>query len=194
MQGKLIIFSAPSGSGKTTIVRHLIRHDPRLSFSVSATTRKKRPDETEGKDYYFMSPDEFNRRVANDEFVEYEEVYEGIFYGTLKAEIDRIWATGRHVVFDVDVKGGLHLKEIFKELALGIFIRLPSIDTLIERLTRRSTESGTHLQERLNKAVDELQYASHFDKIIVNDVLEDTLAATANIIDEFIAAESIRNN
>lgn len=186
MQGKLIIFSAPSGSGKTTIVRHLIQHDPRLSFSISATTRKKRPDETEGKDYYFMSPEEFGNRVANHEFVEYEEVYEGIYYGTLKTEIDRIWSSGRHVVFDVDVKGGLHLKEIFGDRALGIFIMLPAMETLMERLTRRSTESGAHLQERINKAVDELQYQDLFDEIIVNDKLEDTLKTTAGIIDQFL--------
>lgn len=171
--GKLIIFSAPSGSGKTTIVHHLLsKPELKLAFSVSATSRSMRPNEVDGKDYYFLSADEFRSRIAADDFLEWEEVYENQFYGTLRSEIDRIHAEGKHVVFDVDVVGGLNIKKQFGDDALAIFVQPPSLEELERRLRSRSTESEESLSKRVGKAADELEYANKFDVILVNDELE----------------------
>ena len=153
MEGKAIIFSAPSGSGKTTIVRHLLEKNPDLGFSISASTRDKRGrTEAHGKDYYFLTPEEFKKKIDNKEFVEWEEVYEGNFYGTLKSEVDRIWKNGKNVIFDVDVKGGINLKNYFGDKALAIFVKVPSMEVLKERLHDRGTESEESLSRRLFKA------------------------------------------
>src|ERR1700756_5815036 len=157
-EGKLIIFSAPSGAGKTTIVQNLLTKIPELEFSISATTRKPRGDEKEGKDYYFISKEEFLHRIAKKHFVEFEEVYSGTFYGTLRTEIERIWAKGSAVIFDIDVEGGLHLKRKYDGQALAIFVQPPSLQVLIERLTGRGTDNDERLKERFIKAEKELDY------------------------------------
>ena len=167
--GKCIIVSAPSGAGKTTIVRHLLAQEPGLAFSVSATSRARRSYEVDGKDYHFISAEEFQRRIEADEFVEWEEVYPGQFYGTLKHELHRIWKEGRHPIFDVDVVGGLDLKEIFGPNALAVFIAPPSIAALEERLRQRGTETPASLAKRVAKAAHELTYAPRFDAEIIND-------------------------
>ncbi len=171
MEGKLFIFSAPSGSGKTTIVQNLLEKELNLEFSISATNRPKRENETYGKDYYFLTTDEFKKSIENNEFVEWEEVYANRFYGTLKNELERIWAKGKHVVFDVDVIGGINIKKQYPEKALSIFIKPPSIEDLKKRLKSRSTDSKKDIKTRINKANEELSYADKFDKIIVNDIL-----------------------
>jgi len=184
--GKLIIFSAPSGAGKTTIVHHLLRKFPELSFSISATTRQKRGEEVHGQDYYFISKEEFLHKIAQKEFVEFEEVYTGTFYGTLRSEIDRIWAQGKHVIFDIDVIGGLHLKRKFGEQALAVFVQPPSLEVLIERLTGRGTDSLEKLAERFKKADKELQYADQFDVILKNYDLTVACAEAEAMIEEFV--------
>jgi guanylate kinase len=189
-EGKVIIFSAPSGAGKTTIVRHLVQHNQCLQFSISATTRGKRPGETDGKDYYFLSKETFLERIARNEFVEYEEVYQGLFYGTLKSEVNRIWENGNHVIADVDVKGGLKLKEIFGKKALAIFIKPPNLLTLEQRLTRRKTESAEKLAERIQKAAYEMGYEKYFDVTIVNDQLEQALVTAQQTLDQFLSAKA----
>ena len=171
-QGKLIIFSAPSGAGKTTIVHHLLGKIPQLAFSVSATTRAKRGSEVDGKDYYFISKEEFLHRIAKKEFVEFEEVYTDNFYGTLRSEIERLWKEGKHVIFDIDVEGGLHLKKKFEEHALAVFVQPPSLEVLVKRLTSRATDSADKLAERIKKAEIELRYADKFDTILHNNDLE----------------------
>ncbi|PST84914.1 guanylate kinase [Pedobacter yulinensis] len=181
IQGKLIIFSAPSGAGKTTIVHHLLRKFPEISFSISATTRERRGTEEHQKDYYFISKEEFLHRVAHQEFVEFEEVYNGTFYGTLRSEIERIWADGRHVIFDIDVEGGLRLKRKYDDDALAIFVQPPSLEVLKERLSGRGTDSPEKLQERFAKAEKELQYADKFDVILKNADL-DTACAEAELL------------
>ncbi len=171
--GKLIVFSAPSGSGKTTIVKELLKEkDFRLEFSVSATSRKKRPEETEGKDYYFLSVDEFKKKVRNNEFAEWEEVYKNQFYGTLKSEIERIRNKGKNVIFDIDVAGGISVKNLYGDNCLTIFIKPPSIAELEKRLRHRKTETEESLKKRLAKAEKELSFADKFDTVIINDVLE----------------------
>lgn len=182
-QGKAIIFSAPSGAGKTTIVRHLLGiSDLKLSFSVSATTRTKRPYEVDGKDYFFISTEEFIVKKNADEFVEWEEVYTNQFYGTLKSEIEKIWAEGRHVIFDLDVLGGLNLKKIFGDRALAVFVKPPSIESLRFRLRNRSTETAEKIAMRIAKAQHELSFESQFDAVIVNDILEEAfLQAETNV-------------
>src|SRR5579872_5030602 len=171
-EGKLIIFSAPSGAGKTTIVHHLLKKIPELEFSVSATTRKPRGDEKQGKDYYFISKEEFLHRIAKKQFVEFEEVYTGTFYGTLRTEIERIWSEGKTVIFDIDVEGGLHLKRKYDGQALAIFVQPPSLAVLIERLTGRGTDNKEKLNERFAKAEKELNYAPEFDIILKNHDLQ----------------------
>ena len=171
-KGKAIIFSAPSGAGKTTIVRYLLEKELPLLFSISACSRNRRPNEIDGKDYYFLNIDDFKAKVARNAFVEWEEVYENNFYGTLKSEIDRIWSNHQHVVFDVDVIGGLNLKKHFGERALAIFIEPPSLDVLFKRLKNRATETEKSLNKRIEKATHEMKFSSSFDLIIINDRLE----------------------
>ncbi|GAL66482.1 guanylate kinase [Jejuia pallidilutea] len=186
-QGKLIVFSAPSGSGKTTIVRHLLGiEDLNLEFSISATSRDKRGTEVNGKDYYFMSAKDFKNKIKNDEFLEWEEVYRDNFYGTLKAEVERIWALGKNVIFDIDVSGGLRIKRKFPEETLAIFVKPPSIDELKIRLKKRKTESDDKINMRVAKASAELATAPLFDTIIVNDNLDKALLEAKNIVSKFI--------
>lgn len=183
---KAIIFSAPSGSGKTTVVNHLLSIMPELGFSVSATTRKPRENEMDGREYYFLDPEDFRQKLANDEFLESEEVYNGIFYGTLHSEVERLWSLGKTVIFDVDVAGGLRIKKKFGDNALAIFLRPPSIDILMDRLRKRSTEVEHQLQMRIDKAHYELQFESQYDLVLINDKLEDTLAKAELIVRNFI--------
>lgn len=186
MSGKAIIFCAPSGSGKTTLVKYLLNTNPDLGFSISASTRDKRGrTEENGKDYYFLSKEEFRQRIEKDEFIEWEEVYEGNFYGTLKSEIERIWASGKNVIFDVDVKGGLNLKKYFGDKALAVFVKVPSLETLKERLKDRGTESDESLSRRLYKATFEMGFQDKFDAILVNEVLEKSCQEAQKLYDEF---------
>lgn len=186
MSGKLIIFSGPSGSGKTTIVHHLLNIQPNLKFSISATSRPKRLHEVEGKDYYFLSKEAFIEKIKNNEFIEWEEVYEGFYYGTLRSDVERIWNTGKHVVFDVDVKGGLKLKKIYTKKALAIFVKPPSVDELKKRLNKRSTESAESLAFRIQRANEELSYANQFDIIITNNTLNDAQEEALKIVTQFL--------
>ena len=185
--GKLIIFSAPSGSGKTTIVRHLLKTFPeQLEFSISATSRPKRGVEENGKDYYYLSVDEFKEKIEHKEFLEWEEVYAGTHYGTLKSEVTRIWSKGKHVIFDIDVEGGLNLKKQFGEKALAVFVMSPSIKILEERLNSRSTDSPESIARRVEKAEKEIKTADLFDVFILNEVLEDALLKAEKLITEFL--------
>jgi len=189
VKGKLIIFSAPSGSGKTTIVRHLLKKFPGiLAFSVSASTRERRDHEIDGKDYYFLAKKDFRERIANNEFAEWEEVYAGNYYGTFKTEIERLWAEGKQVLFDVDVKGGLKLKEIYREKALAIFVKVSSEKEIIRRLSERGTETEKSLETRLGKVRYELSFEDKFDITLVNDDLDETLTKAEEIVMEFIAS------
>jgi len=187
MSGKLLIFSAPSGAGKTTIVKHLLsEHGDKLAFSISATTRELRGDEVNGKDYYFVSKEDFLHKVAKHEFIEFEEVYSGTFYGTLRSELERIWAQGKHVVFDIDVVGGLRLKSKFPEEALAIFVNPPSLEVLKERLSGRGTDSDEKLKERFAKAELELSYANKFDIVLNNFELETAKGEAETLVLDFI--------
>lgn len=188
VSGKLIIFSAPSGAGKTTIVQHLLKTFPQLEFSVSATSRAARGEEQNGVDYYFLSPDEFRERISKNEFVEWEEVYAGQFYGTLRSEVERIWRKGHHVIFDVDVKGGLNLKKQFGDKALSIFVMPPSVEALEQRLRSRGTESDEKIRMRMSKAKHELEFATQFDKLILNDKLERALKIGEQLTGDFLKA------
>lgn len=186
MGGKAIIFSAPSGSGKTTIVRHLLKTNSDLGFSISASTRDKRGrTEADGKDYYFLTPEAFKKKIDNNEFIEWEEVYEGNFYGTLKSEIQRIWDQGKNVIFDVDVKGGLNLKKYFGDKALAVFVKVPTLDILKERLNDRGTDTDESISRRLFKANFEMSFQDQFDKVLVNENLETSLAEAQRLYDEF---------
>lgn len=186
-QGKLIVFSAPSGSGKTTIVRHLLGIEAlNLEFSISATSREKRGTEIDGKDYYFLSLQEFKNNIKNDAFLEWEEVYRDNFYGTLKTEVERIWAMGKNVIFDIDVSGGLRIKRKFPEQTLAIFVKPPSIDELKIRLKNRKTESEEKISMRVAKASAELATAPLFDVIVVNDDLEKALVEAEKLVNDFI--------
>ncbi len=190
MEGKLIIISAPSGSGKTTIVKNLLTKNLGLEFSISATTRPKRDQEVEGKDYYFLSSDEFRKRIDNDDFIEWEEVYKGYMYGTLKTEIDNIWSRGNHVLFEVDVKGGLRLKNIFGKKSLAIFIMPPSIEELKNRLMSRGTDKPAEMEMRVSKAELEIEFADKFDRIIVNEQLGKAIEETVRTITSFLNKKS----
>ena len=185
--GKLIIFSAPSGSGKTTLVHYLLQHpDLNLAFSVSATSRDKRHSETDGKDYYFISPATFKQKIKDGEFVEWEEVYKDNFYGTLKSEVARLLNEGKNVVFDIDVKGGLNIKKQYPDNSLAIFVQPPSVSELKKRLQSRQTETSEKIQMRIEKADEEMQYANDFDVIIINDDLEKAKNEAYNIVKSFI--------
>lgn len=184
--GKLVIFSAPSGSGKTTIVRELLKRFPQFEFSISATSRQPRGQERDGVDYYYLSNDEFRARVEHDEFVEWEEVYAGTCYGTLKSEMERIWAKGNIIVFDVDVMGGINLKSLFGDDACSIFIMPPSVEELERRLRGRGTDSEEVIQKRINKAEFELSKADQFDFTVVNDVLDVAVDEATDIITNFL--------
>lgn len=184
---KAIIFCAPSGSGKTTIVKHLLSVDLRLAFSVSACTRAQRANEVHGKDYYFLSQEVFHQKIQAGEFLEYEEVYGGNYYGTLKSEIDRIWAEGKAVVFDVDVEGGLNIKQYFGEQALAVFVKPPSVEELEQRLRYRSTETEETLRMRVSKAVHELQYESKFEHVLTNSDLNKALLEAEVLVNQFLA-------
>ncbi|PKQ68092.1 guanylate kinase [Labilibaculum manganireducens] len=187
MSGKLFIFSAPSGSGKTTIVQHLLKQNFKLEFSISATSRAKRANEIDGKDYHFLSVEEFKTRIENDEFLEWEEVYEGCFYGTLKSEVDKIRKKGKNVIFDVDVVGGTNIKKFYKQEALAIFIQPPSITELENRLRNRNTDSDEVIAKRVEKFKFELAFSDQFDKIIVNDKLEDAFAEAETALHDFLS-------
>lgn len=183
---KVIIFSAPSGSGKTTVVNHLLKVIPELGFSISATTRKPRINEENGREYYFLEENDFNDKVSQNEFLEHEEVYKGIQYGTLKSEVERLWSLGKTVVFDVDVLGGMNIKRQYGESALSVFLRPPSIDILMERLRKRSTEVEHQLQMRIEKAQEELKYENKYDVVIINDQLNDALIEAESVVKNFI--------
>ncbi|MDE5574747.1 MAG: guanylate kinase [Bacteroidales bacterium] len=184
--GKLIIFSAPSGSGKTTIVHRLLDRFPQLKFSVSATSRAMRPGEQNGKDYHFLSVDEFKQYRDQDRFLEWEEVYPNQFYGTLMSEVEKIWNAGGHVVFDVDVKGGLNIKRKFPERTLAVFVSPPSLQELENRLRKRGTETEESLKKRVGKADLEMQSAPLFDRIIINDNLEEAVQEAVQAVGEFL--------
>jgi len=184
--GKLIILSAPSGAGKTTICKYLLASDLDLEFSVSAASRIKRDNETDGKDYYFLSVDEFKKSIEQNKFLEWQEVYKNQFYGTLKSEIDRIWSIGKHVLFDVDVAGGVNIKNIYGDHAITIFIMPPSVDELEKRLRNRCSDSQEQIEKRVAKAKQELEFSNQFDIILVNDVLDDAQNEAYKIVQNFI--------
>ena len=190
MQGKLIVVSAPSGSGKTSIVKEMLAADLGLEFSISACSRSPRGNETNGRDYYFLPQADFKSKIANEEFVEWEEVYPGSYYGTLKSEITRIWEKGNHVIFDVDVVGGLNIKKQYPRHCLSIFIKAPSVAELENRLRNRCTDSEEIIKQRIQKAEYELSFAPQFDRIIVNDVLDDAIKETCQEIKHFINGKS----
>lgn len=186
MKGKSVIISAPSGAGKTTIVKHLLDSGLNLAFSVSATTRPPRENEKHGADYHFLKLSDFRKKIQKGEFVEWEEVYENVLYGTLKSEMERIWSSGCHVLFDVDVKGGLTLKKIFGNRALAIFLMPPSVEELARRLAARGTESEEKIRMRVEKAEEEMKLASQFDMIVVNKILDVAKAETFEIVSSFL--------
>ena len=186
--GKLIVFSAPSGSGKTTLVRHLLEQDLPLGFSISATSRNPRGKEQDGQDYYFLSTEDFQSQIAANAFLEYEEVYSGTYYGTLQSEVERLWAAGKHVLFDIDVVGGLRIKEKFPDQTLAVFIQPPSVDELENRLRSRGTESEEKIQQRLAKSTQELAFAPQFDTVIINDDLKAAKEEVVRLVETFIAS------
>ncbi|HMQ60315.1 MAG TPA: guanylate kinase [Flavilitoribacter sp.] len=195
--GKLIIFTAPSGAGKTTIVRHLLKVFPNLAFSVSATTRQPRSYEEEGRDYYFVSVSQFRSWIDAGAFAEWQEVYEGQFYGTLHSEISRLWAEGKHIIFDIDVKGAVNLKKTYGDQALSVFVKPPSPEVLFERLNLRRTEDPVSLAKRIAKTKEELSYQNKFDAILVNDVLETALTDAERLVSVFLgigAKKNLENN
>ncbi|MBO5562719.1 MAG: guanylate kinase [Bacteroidales bacterium] len=188
MAQKVLIFSAPSGSGKSTVVNHILHLHPEIEFSVSATSRPPRGEERDGVEYLFYSADVFRLLVRDDKFVEYEEVYPDRFYGTLKSEVNRIWAKGHVIIFDVDVKGGVNLKKYFGDRALSVFIQAPSVQVLRERLIKRATDSPEEIEKRVAKAEEEMTYASQFDTVLVNDDLATALAEAEEMVGNFLDA------
>ena len=184
---KVLIFSAPSGSGKSTVVNHILGLHPEIEFSVSATSRAPRGEEKDGVEYFFYSADIFRLLVRDDKFVEYEEVYPDRFYGTLKAEVNRIWARGHVIIFDVDVKGGVNLKKYFGDQALSVFIQAPSVEVLRDRLVKRGTDSAEDIEKRVAKAAEEMTYAPKFDKVLINDDLATAFAEAEAMVDGFLA-------
>ncbi len=187
MSSKVVIFSAPSGSGKSTVVNHILSLHPEMEFSVSATSRAPRGTEKDGVEYYFLSAEEFRRRIESGDFVEYEQVYAGRYYGTLKSEVDRIWNKGHVIIFDVDVKGGVNLKKYFGDAALSVFIKAPSVEVLRSRLIGRGTDSAEAIEERVAKASEELTYEDKFDYVLVNDDLATAFSDAERVVDEFLA-------
>ena len=185
-KGKLLIFSAPSGAGKTTIVKHILGKDFNLEFSISATTRSPREGEVHGKDYYFLSAEEFKSKIQKEDFLEWEEVYEDIFYGSLKSEVDRIRDNGKNVIFDVDVVGGVNIKQFYGDDALSVFVQPPSVEELEKRLISRATDSMDIIKERVAKAAQELEFAPKFDKVIVNDDLQEAFKETEETLSNFL--------
>ena len=183
----VLIFSAPSGSGKSTIVNHILGLHPEIEFSVSATSRAPRGEEKDGVEYFFYSADIFRLLVRDDKFVEFEEVYPDRFYGTLKAEVNRIWARGHVIIFDVDVKGGVNLKKYFGDQALSVFIQAPSVEVLRDRLVKRGTDSAEDIEKRVAKAAEEMTYAPKFDKVLINDDLATAFAEAEAMVDGFLA-------
>jgi guanylate kinase len=188
MNNKVVIFSAPSGAGKSTIVNHLLGIHPELEFSISATSRAPRGQEQHGKEYYFFTADDFRQMIAEDKFVEYEEVYAGSFYGTLRSEVERIWAKGHAIVFDIDVQGGVNLKRIFGDKALSVFIQAPSVEVLRERLVGRGTDTEEAIERRVAKAASEMEFAAgKFDYVLINDDLATAKTEAERIITEFLS-------
>ena len=186
MSGKLIILSAPSGAGKSTIIEHLLKKDFNLEFSISACTRKPRGNEKHGVEYYFLTPDDFKNKILKNKFLEWEEVYEDHYYGTLKSEIDRIFAKGNNVIFDIDIAGGLNIKKQYGDKAISIFIMPPSIEELENRLRKRGTDSEENIKKRIDKAKFEISFADKFDKIIVNENIEYAVKQTEEILSNFL--------
>ena len=187
MSGKVLIFSAPSGAGKSTIVNHILGLHPEIEFSVSATSRSPRGSEQDGVEYLFYSADTFRALVREQKFVEFEEVYPDRFYGTLKSEVNRIWAKGHVIIFDVDVKGGVSLKKYFGDAALSVFIQAPSVEELRRRLLARATDSAEAIETRVAKAAEEMTYAPYFDRILVNDVLEQAYRQAEEMVGRFLS-------
>lgn len=186
-KGKLIIFSAPSGAGKTTIVKHLLQQNFNLEFSISATSRSPRHTELHGKDYYFLTNDEFQKKVKNNEFLEWEEVYKGTCYGTLKSEVESLRNKGKNVIFDVDVVGGLNIKKYYDKEALAVFVQPPSVEELRKRLTNRSTDSKDKIAMRIAKAEHELSFATQFDVVLINEKLDKAYMEAERIVSEFLS-------
>lgn len=184
--GKLIVFSAPSGSGKTTILSHLLSCIEELSFSISATSRQIREGEKDGKDYYYISAKDFREKINSGEFLEWEEVYEDNYYGTLKKEVERIWNMGKHVIFDVDVVGGMRIKQEYPEETLSIFVKVPSIEELRMRLEKRATESTEDIEKRISKAEEEMQHMGKFDYVLTNEILSNAQKEAEKIVNNFI--------
>lgn len=188
MSNKVVIFSAPSGAGKSTVVNHLLGLHPELEFSISATSRAPRGQEQHGVEYYFFTADEFRQMIAEDKFVEYEEVYAGSFYGTLKSEVERIWAKGHTIIFDIDVQGGVNLKRIFGDQALSVFIQAPSVEVLRERLIGRGTDTEEAIRKRVDKAASEMEFAAgKFDYTLINDDLQTALAEAERVVGGFLS-------
>ena len=183
----VVIFSAPSGAGKSTIVKHLLKKYPNMEFSISATSRQPRGEEKDGREYYFFSVDQFESKIKNGDFVEYEEVYKGSYYGTLRSEVRRIWNKGHVILFDIDVKGGVNLKRLYGGNALAVFIMPPSIEVLRQRLVSRGTDSLANIDKRVAKAAEELTYRDKFDKVLVNDNLDTALLEAEKMVADFIS-------
>lgn len=187
--GKLLLITAPSGAGKTTIVQHLLNEFDSLAFSVSATTRARRYYEEEGKDYYFLSQEKFQNLIQQDQFVEWEEVYTNLYYGTLKSEVERLWALNKDIIFDIEVKGATNIKKAYPDNSFAIFIKPPSIESLLERLTKRKTEDENSLKKRIQRAKEEMTYENAFDCVVVNDDLNLALKEAENIVHSFLTKQ-----